>query len=227
MASPIYAPILTSEIESGDPITVSLGLRWAFNYQSVIEGSSSAKTAGMGLWIEKSPSGAPYPAADRQTGILTDCLNTDARLAPDGLGGVEWTTSVVKAFLENPVVHGGGNPVFATGVVGHVKTTSPSGGHVFAGYELEVPGPASLLKVLYCGTVQPGSGNTFGLALFRHRGGSETSLMQLTIQDASSAAWTPASYLFWITDHVAGDRYYLSNENYNGSFRGSLEMVRI
>jgi hypothetical protein len=90
MASPIYAPINDNEIESGDPITVSLGLRWAKNYLSVIQGSPSARAAGLGVWIAKTP-GVGDP---EQTGILTDATDTSLRLAPDGAGSVVWSAVV-------------------------------------------------------------------------------------------------------------------------------------
>jgi hypothetical protein len=88
MASPIYAPINDNEIESGDPITVSLGLRWAKNYLSVIQGSPSARAAGLGVWIAKTP-GVGDP---EQTGILTGETNTSLCLCPDGAGSVVWAS---------------------------------------------------------------------------------------------------------------------------------------
>lgn len=179
MPSPIYSPINDSEIESGDPITVSLGLRWAKNYLSVIQGSPSARGAGLGVWIAKSPGGGD-PV---QTAILTDETDTSLRLAPDGAGSVAWTA----------VVNCSGNLLPDGSILGAQNTTAPvesnpTDGVVFSGHRIQQSTANSRMLVIFSGecTIQhqindPQQWQTATATLYRKRGGSSVALASRNI----------------------------------------------
>lgn len=93
-ASPPYTEITAAEVDADSPLTAALAYRWTFNPLSIMQGSPTARAAGLGVWIQKSPAGDPFPAVDAQTGILTDATDTSLRLAPDGSGSVVWASTI-------------------------------------------------------------------------------------------------------------------------------------
>jgi hypothetical protein len=221
-ASPIYSPINDSEIESGDPITVSLGLRWAFNYLSVIQGSPSARAAGLGVWIDKSPTGAAYPAADMQSGIFTDCMDINSVLQPNGTGGVQWSSSAVKCVLSTH-----GHEFNSPSVTTTNKATDSNGNPIFKGKMITVSTAPALLFARFSGLVQTGSGYTLALQLRRVRGATETVLgLGWLYQDINNNVPRPAVFSSLITGHVAGDSYHFSCQNLGGEFYGTFELTQ-
>ncbi len=86
--SPIYTPINNSEIDADSPLTAALAFRWTFNPVSIMQGSPTARAAGMGVWVEKRPN----PGDPLQTALLTDSTDTSLCVSPDGSGSFRLVT---------------------------------------------------------------------------------------------------------------------------------------
>lgn len=228
-ASPIYSPINDSEIESGDPITVSLGLRWAKNYLSVIQGAPSARDAGLGVWIEKSPGGGD-PA---QTAILTDATDTSLRLAPDGAGSVAWSAVVNCSgnLLQDGTLYQGSN----TSV-----SSESSSEIVFGGKKITQETANTRMQILFSAAVflYIARGSTVTLKLWRKRSGTNTLLESKTLEilivtgdigDPASTYSFCFSFNYVLTDCANGDSFFvtMSAGTYSEFGNGSLTIASI
>lgn len=226
-ASPVYAPINTNEIESGDPITVSLGLRWAFNYLSVIQGSPSARAAGLGVWVQKSPTGATFPAVDAQTGIITDCLDPEAHLAPDGLGSVIWSTSRLKGLMTYApfALHGASNltaeDFTPTQQPGEAYCSALAGKHLVTGES------ASIVRLFSKVRVQTNNNATCWVRIVRVRGTVYTGIASQLIGLGNDQA-ADVILMGWDVSHADGDSYHVllnSTESDTALVSGLLELT--
>ena len=168
-ASPTYAPILDSELQSSKPATSSCVFRFRDNPLAIMQGAPTSRGAGLGVWVDKSPTGLPYPGSDMQTGIITDCLDVGVFLQPDGLGGVHWSSSQVRCVLMSPATPYPDPIVISPSCSVSTKTTTHYLYPTFRGKQITIGVAASTLKFSFTGLVQPGSGDTFGLSLYRNR----------------------------------------------------------
>lgn len=85
MSTPNYSTIPDVELSSGAPETSQLRTKIRDNVLAATQGEATAKTANASLWIGKDTSGG-----GTQYGIITDEINTNKALKPDGLGGVHF-----------------------------------------------------------------------------------------------------------------------------------------
>lgn len=85
MPTPLYSTIPDPELSSGAPETSQLRTKLRDNVLAATQGAATAKTEGASLWLGKDSSGG-----GTQYGIITDEINTNKALKPDGLGGVHF-----------------------------------------------------------------------------------------------------------------------------------------
>lgn len=225
-ASPVYSPINPTEIQSGKPITVSLGVRWANNHLSVEQGSPSARAEGLGVWIQKSPSGAPFPAVDAQTGIITDCVDPEARLAPDGFGSVIWSTSRLRGLMKYAPY----SLIGAVNLTAENFTPTPQPGEFYcsalAGKRLVTGVSASIVRLFAKVRVQTNNNATFWTRIVRVRGGVYTTIAEELSSLGNDSAAT-FILLGWDVSHADGDSYHvlLNSTEADTTLSGTFELT--
>jgi hypothetical protein len=239
-ASPTYTPILPAEVDADSPLTAALAFRWTFNAISIMEGSPTARAEGMGVWIEKSPSGAPYPAVDRQTGILTDATDPSLVLTPDGLGSVQWSAktyfTAYNASLQANSLGTSQNASLAAEAGsgwGGIGSSTPE---IVGGRKL-VQGANPSRVVLSCFVSKaftvPGTQNPYGettnytweVRLYRKRGGSYTLLRSFSQSGTLSLVESPLTHTLSapldtiVFDAMTNDSYHIESSYIFGSLQ--------
>ncbi len=89
----VYGDIPNPEIDIDEAVKSSTAKKFRDNPLAVTQGDPTAKAAGEGVAIEFDF------GAGSQTSIITDELNTDKSLTPDGAGGAKWTSGVSGMIL--------------------------------------------------------------------------------------------------------------------------------
>ena len=206
MSAIIYSPILDSELDANSPLTTSLAFRWRDNPIAIIEGSSAARSAGLGVFIAKSPDGI-LPA---QTGVLTDATDPSLILTPDGLGSVQWTE---KEYCSATLLPDG-----STWLANNMTTDADSGSGVVAVFGSkaliqEVVASRLLFAMNILITISGGSGASV-LKLLRKRGSTYTTLWTSIVYNSEADDFGTSSPLnITITDSLNGDAYILGSTN--------------
>ncbi len=80
----VYADIPNAEVDIDTPAKSSTAKKFRDNPLAIMEGDPTALAAGKGVHIEKAG----------QTAIITDDVDVDKVLTPDGLGGAQWSSGV-------------------------------------------------------------------------------------------------------------------------------------
>lgn len=176
MASPVYTVINASEVDADSPLTASLAFRWTYNPISIMQGSPTARAAGLGVWIAKSPGGVD-PA---QTAILTDAVDPSLRLAPDGAGSVAWSSTIQAS----------GNLESSGSTSGLLNCTAPSqsaaSGHAVVGGKnltqgVAIPRIFLAFSFRFSDSFSAETGKTYIITLNRLRGSTTTAIHTETI----------------------------------------------